>query len=90
MAGTVDARFEEARLGYSHMHSHTRARQTKKRQAPGGWGSPQERVLAHRGGTVGTELCLQDELLLSSPGCLFMVIFAAILFHRTSLPHTSC
>lgn len=50
LAGTSDARFEEAGLGYSHMHARTHTRQTKKRQAPGGWGSPQERVLAHRGG----------------------------------------
>lgn len=49
-AGTLDARFEEEGLGYSHMHTHTHTCQTKKRQAPGGWGSPQERVLAHRGG----------------------------------------
>lgn len=50
LAGTADARFEKAVLGYSHIHAHTHTRQTKKRQAPGGWGSPQERMLAHRGG----------------------------------------
>lgn len=84
LTGTTDARFEEAGLGYSHMLSHTHTRQTKKRQAPGGWGSPQERVLAHRGGR-NWALCVWEELLLFLLGCLLMVIFAAILLRHSSL-----
>lgn len=74
-------------------HTHTRVRQRSDRLPGDG---AHHRSACWLTEEVGTELCLRDELLLSSPGYLFVVMFAVVVFHHSSLlthpskvPHAS-